>query len=190
MRIGIDIDDVITNTYQSIQNYVKEYDKNGEISNYMEDVMRGDMTNPTIKRFFDENCISIFGNAKMKENANIVIQRLLDTGNEIFIITSRGEIKFKGSVELTLKYFKEHNIQYTNILWNSFEKAQICKDNNIDLMVDDSVKHCMEINEKNIESILFTSEVNKKNDVIVRRVNNWLELEKKINEFSIITSKK
>ena len=63
MKIGIDIDDVITDTSKSIQNYIEQYDENGEISNYMEDVMRGDMTNPTIKRFFADNCVAIFSNA-------------------------------------------------------------------------------------------------------------------------------
>lgn len=182
MKIGIDIDDVITETYQSIRNYIDEYDKNGELSNYMEDVMRGDMTNPTIKKFFEDNCISIFDNAKTKENADKVMQRLLDRKNEIFIITTRGEIRFKGSEELSLEYLKKHNIPYTKVLWNSFDKAKICKENNIDVMIDDSVKYCMEIKENNINSILFTSEVNKSIDVKLPRVNNWLELEIKLNE--------
>lgn len=181
MRIGIDIDDVITETYQSIKNYIDEYDKNGELSNYMEDVMRGDMTTPTIKKFFADNCIAIFGNAKMKEHANEVIRRLLENGHEVYIISSRGEIRFKGSEDLTLNYFKANNIPYTKILWNSFDKAQFCKDNHIDVMVDDSAKYCVEIANQNMNSILFTSEVNRSIDVPVPRVNNWLELEHMLN---------
>ncbi len=184
MRIGIDIDDVITDTSKSIQKYIEQYDENGEISNYMEDVMRGDMTNPTIKRFFADNCIDIFSNAKMKKNANIIMQKLLDDGNELYIITSRGEIKFKGSEGVTLNYFEEHHIPYTKILWNSFEKAQICADNQIDLMVDDSAKFCQEISEKNIKSILFTSSVNQNIPVTVPRVNSWLELEEKLKFYN------
>lgn len=183
MRIGIDIDNVITETYQSIKNYIDDYDKNGELSNYMEDIMRGDMTNPTIKKFLDENCISIFINAKVKENADIVMRRLLDNGHEIFIITTRGEIRFKGSEQLSLDYFKDNNIPYTKILYNSFDKAQVCKDNHIDIMVDDSAKYCVEIAKQNINSILFTSEVNKSIDVPIPRVNSWLELENKLNEY-------
>lgn len=109
------------------------------------------------------------------------MQKLLDDGNEVYIITSRGEIKFKGSEEVTLNYFEEHYIPYTKILWNSFEKAQICADNQIDLMVDDSAKFCQEISEKNIKSILFTSSVNQNIPVTVPRVNSWLELEEKLD---------
>jgi len=184
MRIGIDIDDVITNTYQSIINNIEKYDKNNELSNYMEDIMRGDNSNPIVKRFFDENCTTFFSNAKMKDNANKVIKRLLENGHEVYIISSRGEIRFKGSEELTLNYFKANNIPFTKILWNSFDKATICKDNNIDVMVDDSAKHCIAVQNQNIKSILFTSEVNKSIEVNIPRVNNWLELEHMLNNLA------
>ena len=35
MRIGIDIDDVITDTSKAMEKYILKYDKNGEISNYL-----------------------------------------------------------------------------------------------------------------------------------------------------------
>lgn len=182
MRIGIDIDDVITDTSLAMKEYISRYDKCEDIYNHIEEVMRGEMPTANIKKFFADNSIKIFSNAKTKENVSEVMHRLLDNGNEIFIITSRGEIKFKGSEKITIEYFKENDIKYTKILFNSFEKAKVCKDNDIDLMVDDSAKYCMEIKEKNMKSILFTSDVNKTIDVSVQRVNNWLELENEINE--------
>ncbi len=184
MRIGIDIDDVITNTYQSIKSCMEECDKNNELSNYMEEIMRGDNSNPIVKRFFDENCSEYFINVKMKDNANEVIKKLLENGHEVYIISARGEIRFKGSEEITLNYFKANNIPFTKILWNSFDKATLCKDNNIDVMVDDSAKHCIAVQNQNIKSILFTSEVNKSIEVNIPRVNNWLELEHMLNNLA------
>ncbi len=180
MRIGIDIDDVITDTSLSMKKYIDKYDDNSDIHNYIEEVMRGEMPTEEIKEFFKENSINIFKNAKVKINASEVMQELLDNGNEIFIITSRGEIKFKGSEQLTLEYFKLNKINYTKILFNSFEKSKICKDNNIDVMIDDSAKYCSEIKEQNMEAILFTSEVNKLANVKLPRVNNWIELKEKL----------
>lgn len=182
MRIGIDIDDVITDTSLTMREYINKYDKSGEITEHIEAVMRGEMPTLNIKKFFEENCIKIFSDAKVKQNASEVTQRLLDSGNEIFIITSRGETKFKGSQKVTLEYLRAHDIKFTQILFNSFEKDKICEENNIDVMVDDSSKYCMEIAKKNIKSILFTSEVNKSINVDVPRVSNWLELEEKINQ--------
>ncbi len=184
MRIGIDIDDVITDTSLSMKEYINKYDKTGDVSKYMVEVMRGEIPNENVKNFIKNNCIEIFKNAKVKENASTVMKRLLDTGNEIFIVTSRGEQNYKDSVDLTLKYFEENNIRYTKILFDCFEKAKICKENNIDVMVDDSAKYCSDIQEENIKGILFTSDVNKTIDTNIERVNNWLELEEKINKIA------
>jgi uncharacterized HAD superfamily protein len=183
MKIGIDIDDVITDTSSTMKDYILKQDTNGEITSHIEEIMRGDANTPAIEQFFKDNILYIFKNAIVKENASAVIQRLLEKGHEIYIITSRGEQKkiFKGSESLTLEYLKLNNINYTKIIFSCSDKAKVCKDNNIDVMVDDSIKYCEEIRNENIKSILFTSTVNKSLYTTVQRVNNWLELEEKLN---------
>ena len=42
MRIGIDIDDVITDTSLSMKEYINKYDKTGDVSKYMVEGMRGE----------------------------------------------------------------------------------------------------------------------------------------------------
>ena len=135
MRIGIDIDDVITDTSSSIRKYIDKSDNKGDIYNHIEEVMRGEMPTQEIKNFYKDNSINIFRDAIVKKDASGVIKNLMDEGNEVFIITSRGEVKFSGSEQLTLDYLKAHNINYTKIIFNCFEKANICKENSIDLMV-------------------------------------------------------
>ncbi len=180
MRIGIDIDDVITDTSLAMKKYIEKYDNNSDIHNYMEEIMRGEMPTEEIKEFFRENGTNIFKDATVKLNASKVIQELLNNENEIFIITSRGEEKFEGSEQLTLEFLKFNKINYTMILFNSFEKAKVCKDNHIDVMIDDSAKYCNEIKKQNMDAILFNSEVNKLSDVNLPRVNDWIELKEKI----------
>lgn len=182
MKIGIDIDDVITDTSLAMKKYIDKYDDNGDIRNHMEEVMRGEMPTEQIKKFFKNNIINIMKEAKIKEGASEVIQQLLNEGNEVFIITTRGEIKFKGSEQVTLQYFTTNNINYTKILFNSFEKAKVCKDNNIDVMIDDSIKYCVEIEKEHIQSILFTSVINKQSNTTLKRVNNWRELKNEIKK--------
>lgn len=183
IKIGIDIDDVITDTFITMKRYIDKYDDNSDIHSHIEEVMRGEMPTQGIKNFFTENIINIMKSAKIKKDASEVIQELLNEGNQIFIITARGEMKFKGSEQVTLQYLKLHNINYTKILFNSFEKSTICKNYNIDVMVDDSIKYCLEIEKENMRSILFTSIVNKSSNTTVKRVNNWRELK---NEIDII----
>lgn len=107
MRIGIDIDDVITDTSKEVEKYILKYDKNSEFSNHLEEIMRGEMPTQNIKNFFAKNALEIVKKAKLKNNVKEVIQKLFDEGNEIFIITSRGEIKIKGSEETTLSILNQ-----------------------------------------------------------------------------------
>lgn len=185
MRIGFDIDDVITDTSASMKEYIVKYDENGELMANIEDIMRGDASTPFIEKFFMNHFLEIAKNAKVKDNAVRIIKKLFDNGNEIYLITARGEQRkiFKGAEALTLEYLKQNNICYTNIIFNAIDKAKLCIDNRIDLMIDDSIKHCEEIRNKNINSILFTSIVNKSISTTVTRVDNWLELEEKIEQF-------
>lgn len=184
MRIGFDIDDVITDTSGSMKEYIIKYDENGELMANIEDIMRGDASTPFIEKFFMNHFLEIAKNAKVKENAVRVIKKLFDNGNEIYLITARGEQRkiFKGAEALTLEYLNENNICYTNIIFNAIDKAQLCIDNHIDLLVDDSIKHCEAVRNVNINSILFTSIVNKSLPTTVTRVDTWLELEEKIKE--------
>lgn len=184
MRIGFDIDDVITDTSSSMKEYIIKYDTNGELTKNIEDIMRGDASTPFIEKFFIDNFLHIAGNAKIKENASKVINNLFNNGNEIYLITARGEQRkiFHDTEALTLNYLKQNNICYTHIIFNAIDKAKICKDYKIDLMIDDSIKHCETVQNEGIKSILFTSVVNKSLPTTVTRVDNWLELEEKIRK--------
>lgn len=74
MRIGIDIDDVITDTSLAMKDYVIKYDKDGEIQEHMVDVMRGDPSTPNVYKFCLDNYLKIFKATKVKENASEVIR--------------------------------------------------------------------------------------------------------------------
>ncbi len=181
MRIGIDIDDVITDTSASIRKYIEMYENNEDIYEHIEAVMRGEMPTENIKRFYKENSMNIFKDAKLKENAGETIRELVNDGNEIYLITARTNGKFFNGIEqLTIDLLKENNIPYTQIIFNSYDKAKICKDNNIDIMIDDSVQHCENVAKENIKTIVFTSIVNEKIKTSITRANNWVELKSKI----------
>lgn len=74
MRIGIDIDDVITDTSAAMKDFVLKYDKDGEIQAHMVDVMRGDPSTPNVYKFCLDNYLKIFKTTKVKENASEVIR--------------------------------------------------------------------------------------------------------------------
>lgn len=183
MRIGIDIDDVITNTSETMEEYIAKYKNNKKIKEHMVEIMKGNPSDPDVVKFCLENYLKVFQKVKVKENAREVIQKLLDRGNEIYLITARGENLnfFKGSEKVTIDFLEENKIKYNKIIFNSTDKAQLCKDNCIDIMIDDSITHCEDIRNIGIRSILFTTNVNKNIYTTVERVDSWIELEEKIN---------
>lgn len=182
MKIGIDIDDVLTDSSEVMKKYIYQFDETGEMERHLEEVMRGELPTDNIRKFMSNNVTKIQKDVKVKENASEVIKRLIDAGDEIIFITSRGEERFKGSEAITIECLKLNHIKYKQIIFNVFDKAKICKENNIDLMIDDSIKYCEEIRKENINSIVYTSIVNKDIKTDIKRVNNWLELEKVIME--------
>lgn len=186
MRIGIDIDDVITNTSEKIKEAVMKCENSEEINEQMVEIMIGAPTTEKAKRFCKSIYNKVFKEVTLKENAAKVINSLLREGHEIYLITARGDENelFKGSEKTTLEYLKDNQINYTKILFSSFDKAKLCKENHIDLMIDDSVKHCEAVRNENIKSIVFTSDVNKSIETTVTRVSNWIELEEKIRELA------
>lgn len=184
MRIGIDIDDVITNTSETIKEYAMKCKNNKKIQEHMKDIMKGNPSTPEVIEFCMETYLEVFQRVKLKDNAREVIRELLNKGNEIYLITARGEkLKFfKGSEKVTKEFLNDNNIKYDKIIFNAVDKAQLCVENQIDLMIDDSVEHCEDVKNVGIESVVFTSEVNKNIPTTVERVNNWLELESKLHE--------
>lgn len=186
MKIGIDIDDVITNTSETIEEYVVQNNNSKKLREHMKEIMKGNPSDPEVIEFCMETYLKVFQKVKLKENAKEVIQSLLDKGNEIYLITARGENLefFRGSEKVTKEFLEDNNIKYTRIIFNAVNKAQLCVDNKIDLMIDDSIEHCEDVKNVGIDSIVFTSKVNKNVHTTVERVNNWLELEARLNEMS------
>lgn len=182
MRIGIDIDDVITNSSETIEEYVMKDSNSKKLQEHMKEIMKGNPSDPDVISFCMKIYLEAFQKVTLKDNAKRVIQNLLDNGNEIYLITARGENLefFKGSEELTKNFLEDNNIKYNKIIFNAVNKAQLCVDNQIDLMIDDSIEHCEDIKNIGIKSIVFTSNVNKNTFTTVERVDNWLELEEKI----------
>ena len=180
MKIGIDIDDVIVDTSLTLKKHFLEFEGSIKLIPYIVEIMRGEV--PDIaKEFIEKNIVKILSLVTLKENSVNIINKLIEEGNQIYIITSRGEKQYKGSEKLTLEFLKNNNIKFDKIFFNSLKKADICKESNIDILIDDSVKYCEEFEAIGGISILFTSIVNKNISTNVQRTNNWLDLYEKIN---------
>lgn len=182
MKIGIDIDDTLTNTKDLQIEKWKEYITKNPNPNYTSNI-------PDNINSFDDEYISNFWdtyreylsfNPTFKENANIITKKLQEEGYELCIITSRPDHKYKNLKDRLKKWFQENDIHINTIYTDIRNKGQFCKDNNISILVDDSLNHIKEANELNVIGILF----NNKNNYDGLQTNNWNELYEMIKKIS------
>ena len=175
MRIGIDVDDTITNTIEEIGVLLKK--------NNLEHLSK-DFDSYSIEdiRNYDElirnNIDDILSNCTLKENANTIINRLKEDKNEIYIITARNNYYSDNVEKITIDYLNKNNIVYDKIFFNCKSKKEICVNNNVDIMIDDNYNIINSFKDSNVKAILFNTIYNLKRDYDGVRVNNWNEIEK------------
>ena len=171
MRIAIDIDDTIVNTSDSMKEYIERYPKYKECIN---DIICGNINHPLVVEFYDKYIDEIANNAKLKENVDVINELYKD--NEIYFITARSERFIRDIDNKTKKYLDGFNISYHKIITCAGKKDLVCYENNIDLLIDDSVKHCMNASKRGIKVLLFNSDANANIEVDFKRVYNWKEV--------------
>lgn len=180
MRIGIDIDDTMTDSTKVVREYINKYDEcycdDKHLINNLESIIRGFLVDETTKNFFQDHSLEMAYDIKIKDNVKYIIDKLRDEGNEIYIITARSDKFYRNAQELCKDYLKKHDINYDKLITSQTFKVETCKNENIDLMIDDAIDTVENVNKEGIKSILFTSEINKDKETHVKRVSNWLEL--------------
>lgn len=181
MRIGIDIDDTICRTTELVNEKMEEYAKNNnmnvlDIINYDEE-----------KNKFFEKCLpTIYREVVVKRHVQDVIRRLRSKGNEIYIVTGRSARKTPsiGNVaEITEEWLEKNGIEVDGIFSSAYgeSKADVCKREKIDLMVDDDPYNYKMITGNGGHCLLFDDR--EKYDLKKDYVTSWLEVENYINKF-------
>ena len=176
MRIGVDMDDTICRTTEIVHDRLEQYSDSLGINPL--DIMNDEELK---KNFFAIYAEDIYSNAEIKRNVASVLKRLRSKGNEIYIITSRGD-EFSSSnttaEEVTSKWLKEHNIEVDKIITGVYgeERAEVIKNNNIDIMIDNDPYNYKMIISIGKKCILFDDRERYvlKDDY----VTNWFDVEK------------
>ena len=195
MRIGIDIDDTIAETYEVLFNYAQEYTfsclkrepkvKNIDckVHKYVETIheWNEEESNEFWKLYYEK----MLREVKVKTYAVKYLKKLKEEGNEIIFITARfNHSDFNLDVEnITKNWFLQNDIPYDKLIINANEKQKIALEEKIDVFFDDSVRNCKAVSEVGIKTYVMDSKVNKDTDIEnVERVYSWPHAYMKINE--------
>lgn len=200
MRIGIDIDNVISSFDNSLLKEYIKHDKtlrNTGIINENADYIRRGMFDWTLeeeKTFYDENIERIAQELKPIYNAKKYIDKLKEDGNEIYITTGRNNGDYKNPYDITINWLNKHQIYYDKLIftnaYNKQEKAEECIKNNIDIMIEDSTSTAINIKEAGIRVLFMKTRFNQ-NDQELERVSTWKEIYSKIAQtYSIAQTEK
>ena len=177
MRIGIDMDDTITNSWECLLPYYSR------MFNIPEDVLR--KSKPyynsvahliTLEEYFEMMTPiydSVIPNVTLKDNVKATIDALYELGHQVFFITARGR-GHTDPYKDTKDYLDRYHIKYEKIITNAENKAKACKEEHIDLFIDDSPRHAKEVSELGIKVLMPETYYNK--DVEFTHFNNWGEV--------------
>ncbi len=185
MRIGIDIDNVITNTDEYLIEKAKLYNSLNNISYRIK-------KNPTsLKDMFgwNENINIDFENKYLrlmnkevgcKENVVEIFNKLKNDGHQIILITRRGKWHYLDCKEVTIEWLNNNDIIYDKLITDVDDKSIVCLEEKIDLFIDDDPTNCMMVAAKGIKTYVFDALFNK-HIHSYERINNWNEFLKILN---------
>lgn len=183
MRIGIDIDNVLSNFNEVLLkdyiNHDKELRNNGIINNNVYIRKMFDWSEDEEKEYYKENIERLANFFEPITDCSKYIKKLKYNGNYICIISGRDNGEYSDPYNMTKEWLKKYDIEYDKLIltnaYNHQEKADICIKENIDIMIDDSINVCAKCSENHIKSLLFSTEYNQ-NETRFTRVNNWKEI--------------
>jgi inosine-uridine nucleoside N-ribohydrolase len=182
MRIGLDIDNVISDFDKKLLNEFYKEDKNkrnkGIINpngNWIKDMF--DWSKDEVDEFFNKNMQEFAKTFEIRDGAKETMDKLLNDGHSLYLITHRVYPHYTEPYKITENWLKDNNIKYTKlILSDNSNKTKECRENNIDIMFDDSRINCRELIDGGVNCYLMGTKYNQRNLDGLRVVKDWKEL--------------
>jgi len=189
MNIGIDIDDTISETFETLLPYAQKYtiedlkrkskvNIEGNLTNHFYIVYINGWNEQEGIAFWKKYYAEVLKKVNIKKFASETINRLREEGHKVYLITSRWDMEHDNVEEITKKWLEDNKVEYDGLFLNASDKLQIAKENNIDIFIDDSFNHCERMaNNSDIKVYMMNSKVNEKlNHDKIKRVFSWPEV--------------
>lgn len=193
MNIGIDIDNTISTTRETILEAAGQFNKENnrpnhfDLSYYNLDKSLG-WDSPTTQFFLSNYLTDVYRQVLPKPHAVEIIKEL-HAQHQIILITSRNQ-RDETITEITLNWLHQHDIAYDKLVMNHtdnmhhFSKLAACLENKVELMIEDHHDLALELS-THLPVILFDYPYNShvKNDRIIR-VQDWLQVKSAIAQLT------
>jgi Uncharacterized protein conserved in bacteria len=191
MIIGIDLDDVLTDTLPAVIKYHNEVYKTNlkreEFFSFKYWEVWGGTREEAIQKVYDFHQSPYFAELKPIVGTQEALARLKN-GNELYLITSRQEVFAEATKNWIKQYFSGifSDIFITNFYTKSgvsITKREICNQIGADILIDDSIEYALECLAPERKIFLFDSPWNQTAELPagVTRVYSWPEIIKSID---------
>ena len=190
MKIGIDLDGVVFDSEKEFRVYSELYDmidlkQNSKTDNReLKFQDRFQWTGKETEDFLKKYHKQIIEESNFMPGVKRVLKLLKEEGNSLILITARGGIN-KDMIKITEKRLKENGMDiFDKYYWAIENKEEVCKKENIDIMIDDFCKNCESIANSKIKTIYlkdapsYDLEENK----YIKVLYNWGEIYRYIKE--------
>ncbi len=193
MKIGIDLDGVVIDSETTFRTYEEIYDVDVLKQNNLVDRTEPkfisrynwnfEQQNDFCKRYF----LQVSKESNLMSGFIAIYNRLKKQGYQFIVITARGLMpdgSFMKEMEDDAKrILSENNIFFDKYYWGQKDKLEICKKENIDIMIDDDWRIIKKLSDNKIKTLYFRDTNLKKLEETeyISEVNNWGDIYRKIN---------
>ena len=190
MKIGLDLDGVVFDSERIFRVCAELYDVNvlhkySVIDNREVKFQdRFDWTKEEMEDFMNKNQTNIIKKSPFMPGAKEVLKLLKQNGHELVIITARG-YKVKEHIAITQDILKQNDMDiFDNYFWGIENKEEICLQEKIDLMIEDSNTKCKILSDNKIKTIYFKDAPNfdMEENEYLKVLYNWGEIYRYIME--------
>ena len=184
MRIGIDIDDTITNTWEYFIPIFSEKfnipeEQIKELPPYYESVKDFISIEDYFKSVREYE--ALMQEVPLKEDVKEIITKLKQEGNTIIFITARSDNSYTDPYLISKEYLDNNAVPYDKIIVNARKKGIVCKEEKIDLFIDDNLRNCVDVSKEGIKVLMMDACYNLC-DKEFTHMNNWKQVYEYINQ--------
>ena len=180
MKIGIDLDGVVIDAETTFRTYEEIFDldilKGNNLINRKEPKFqtRYNWNEEQEKEFIEKYFLKVSKESNLMSGFVGVYNLLKNQGHEFIVITARGGF-VKELKDDAIRLLKKNNIKFDKYYWKINNKLEICKKENVDIMIDDDWRIIKNLSDNSIRTLYFRDTNLKKleENEYIKEVNNW-----------------
>ncbi len=156
MKIGIDLDDTLTDIQDELLKEALKYDKTLENKGIVNPnkvliTEKFAWSNSNRKYFLKNIRKEVVEQAKLRPDTLIILNELKKRGYEIIIITARSSTYYEDPYEFTLKYLIKNKIPFDKLIVNGKDKVKVCKMEQINFFIDNNLTNCLNVSKLGVK---------------------------------------